>query len=167
MAGFVLAHLSGETELALEALDRAVGLNPNHAHAYGLRAMVLGWVNRNDEAVLSAEQAISLSPDHEFVFMFYHALAIAHMGAGRYEEASLWADRAVRANSGAPALRVKLSLCGHLGRLEEAEKCLRLLREVHPEPTVAAMMSELPKGLSPERAALMAEGLRKAGLPEK
>jgi len=167
MAGFVLAHLSGETELALEALDRAVGLNPNHAHAYGLRAMVLGWLNRNDEAVLSAEQAIRLSPEHEFAFMFYQAFAAAHMGAGRYEEALLWADRAVRANSGAPALRVKLSLCGHLGRLEEAEKCLRLLREVHPEPTVAAMMSELPKGLSPERAALMAEGLRKAGLPEK
>jgi len=98
--------------------------------------------------------------------MFYHALAMAHMGAGRYEEALLWADRAVRANSGAPALRVKLSLCGHLGRLEEAEKCLRLLCEIHPEPTVAAMMRESPKGLSPDRAALMAKGLRKAGLPE-
>jgi hypothetical protein len=53
------------------------------------------------------------------------------------------------------------------GRLEEAEKCLRLLREIHPDPTVAAMMRETPKGLAPERAALMAKGLRKAGVPEK
>ena len=66
-----------------------------------------------------------------------------------------------------PALRLKLSLCGHLGRLEEAVEHLRQLREIHSEPTIAGISLDLPKGFSPEIASRLAEGLRKAGLPEK
>ena len=167
-AAVALAGLAaGENETALAALDRATELNPNYAIAHAQRNYLLAWLNRPDEAIAAAERAVRLSRNDPVAFEPPHALCLAQLAAGRYEEALLWADRAVRANSGAPALRVKLSLCGHLGRLEEAEKCLRLLRETHPEPTVAAMMSESPKGLCPERAARMAEGLRKAGLPEK
>jgi len=60
-----------------------------------------------------------------------------------------------------------LSLCGHLGRHEEASKCLRRLRETYPEPTVAAVMRDMPKGMSPELVAYIAEGLRKTGLQEE
>ena len=69
-------------------------------------------------------------------------------------------------NAGLPALRLKLSLCGHLGRREEASECLQRLRETFPVPTLAAVMRD-PGGLSPERAAFLAEGLRRAGLPEE
>ena len=165
-AGYALGYLAGENETALSALDRAIELNPNFAVAFGQRALVLGWLNRPDEAILSAQQAIRRSPQNPNAFVFYTALAGAHMAAGRYEEALPWADRALRENSGAVALRLKLSLCGHLRRFEEAEECLHLLREIHPEPTIAGMMGDLPKGLSSERTARFAEGWRKAGLPE-
>ena len=77
-----------------------------------------------------------------------------------------WADRALVRNAGLPLQRVKLSLSGHLGRPEEASECLRRLRETYPEPTVTAMMRDVTKGMSPDVAARIAEGLRKAGLPE-
>jgi adenylate cyclase len=128
---------------------------------------VLVWLNRPDEAIASAEYAIRLSPHHEFAFSFYLALASAHMATGRYEEALSWADRALRENAGVVALRLKLCLCGHLGRSEEARKCLCLLREMHSEPTVAGVMRDIQRGLSPERARHYADGLRKAGLPEE
>jgi TolB-like protein len=166
-AGLALAYLAGENETALGALDRAIMLNPNFAHAFGERALVLSWLNRLDEAIASAEHALRLSPHHQNTMVSYTALASAHAAAGRYEEALMWADRALRENSGVPALRLKLSVLGYLGRQEEAEKCLRLLREMHSEPTIAGMMRDQPKGLSPERAAFLAEGLRRAGLPEE
>jgi TolB-like protein len=163
-AGYALGFLVGDNETALSALDRAIELNPYHALAFGQRALVLSWLGRNDEAIQSAEKAIRLSPHHSQAHAFYTALAVAHMGEGRYEEALLWADRSVRENSGAVGLRTKICLLGHLGRLEEAKETLRLLREIHPEPTVAGMMRELPRSFSP--AAHFAEGLRNAGLPE-
>jgi adenylate cyclase len=165
-AGQALAILAGENEMALTAIDRAIELNPNYAHAYAQRGVVLAWLNRPDEAIAAAERAIRLSPHDPTVFEPYSALCLAHLIAGRYEEALSWADRALGRNAGLPAWRLKLSLLGHLGRRDEASECLQRLRETYPEPTVAAMMRDLAKGVSPELAARIAEGLGKAGLPE-
>jgi TolB-like protein/class 3 adenylate cyclase len=166
-AGYALGYLAGENETALDALDRAIALNPNSAAAFGDRASVLTWVDRPDEAISSAQQAIRLSPQSPYLFVSYTAMASAHTAAGRYEEALLWADRAIRENSGAVALRLKLSLCGLLQRHEEAKECLHVLRAIHAEPTIAQMMGKLPKGLSARRAAVYVEGFRKAGVPEE
>ena len=165
-AGYALGYLAGETETALDAVDRAIALNPNSSGAFRQRALLLGWLNRPDEAIVAAQQALRLSPHDPSAFVLYTALALAHLAAGRYEEGLPWADRALRENSGIPALRLKLSLCGHLGLSQEAGECLRRLDETFPAPTVAAMMRDSSKGLSPTVAARIAEGLRLAGLPE-
>jgi tetratricopeptide (TPR) repeat protein len=164
LAGFALAGLAGENETALTAIDRAIELNPNYALAYGQRGQVLTWLNRPDEAIAAAERAIRLSLNDPIVFEPYQALCLAHLAAGRYEEALSWADRASGRNAGLPALRLKLSLCGDLCRREEASECLQRLRQTYPEPTVAAVTGDMPKGMSPEFTARIAEGLRKAGL---
>jgi adenylate cyclase len=166
LAGLALASLAGEHETGLAAIDRAIELNPNYAIAYAQRALVLNWLNRPDEAMVAAERAIRLSPNDPTVVVAYIALCSAHLAVGRYEEALSWADRALGSNAGLGALRLKLILCGHLGRREAASECLQRLRETYPEPTVATVMRDLPKGYSPEVAARFAEGLRKAGLPE-
>jgi adenylate cyclase len=165
LAGNVHAQLANENETALDAIDQAISLNPNLALAFAHRALVLNRLGRHDEAILAAQQAMRLSPQDPAAYVSYQAMAIAHLAAGRYEEALPWADRAVRDNGGAIALRLKLSLCGHLGRLEEASRCMRLLREIDPEPTIA------PAGRGDwgfaQLAARIREGLRKAGLPEE
>ncbi len=91
---------------------------------------------------------------------------LAHMAAGRYEEALSWADRALFENGGLPALRFKLAVLGHLGRIQETSECLRRLQEIHSKPTIANFQSDWPKVTSPEFAAHYIQGLRKAGLPE-
>ena len=170
LAGFVLSGMAGEGETALAALDRAIELNPNYAFAYAQRGIVLAYLNRPEEAIIAAERAIRLSPnDPTGLLSSYLALGLAHLFGGRYEEALSWADRALGSvrNAGLPALRQKLSLCGHLGHREAASECLQRLREIIPEPTVAIVMRNVVKGMSPELAARIAEGLRKAGLPEE
>jgi TolB-like protein len=166
-AGFTLAFLAGENDAALSAIDRAIVVNPNFALAFGLRALVLVFLNRPEEAILAAQQAMRLSPRDPLTFLFVQAHAFAHLAAGHYEAGMPWADEALRQNGGLPALRFKLSLCGHLGRLDEAKECLQRLRELHPEPTIASVMRDVSRGVAPEVAARMAEGLRKAGVPEK
>jgi hypothetical protein len=94
-------------------------------------------------------------------------MAFAHLAAGRYEAGLPWAEEALRENGGLPALRFKLSLCGHLGRRDEAAECLRRLKETHPEPTIPSVMRGMGKGIAPEIVARLAEGLREAGLPEE
>jgi TolB-like protein len=165
-AGFTLAFLAGENDAALSAIDRAIIINPNFALAFGLRALVLVFLNRPDEAILAAQQAMRLSPRDPLTFLFVQANAFAHLAAGRYEAGMPWADEALRQNGGLPALRFKLSFCGHLGRLNEAKECLNRLRELHPDPTVASVMRDVSRGVAPEIAARMAEGLRKAGVPD-
>jgi TolB-like protein/class 3 adenylate cyclase len=166
-AAIALVVLAGENQTALTAIDRAIELNPNSALAYAVRGIVLAYLNRPDEAIAAAERAIRLSPNDPIIFNSYQALCLAHLIAGRYEEALSWADRALAANARLPSLCQKLSLLGHLGRRDEAGECLQRLREAYPEPTVIAVMRAFTKGMSPELAAHIAKGLRKAGLPEE
>ena len=76
-------------------------------------------------------------------------------------------EAAIRENSGLPALRYKLSLCGHLGRYEEARECCCRIREAHAEPTITALSRDMPRGVTPEVTHRFIEGLRKAGVPKE
>jgi TolB-like protein len=163
LAGWALAGLANENETGLSAIDQAIALNPSLALAFGHRALVLIRLDRPEEAIAAAQQAMRLSPQDPAAFVFHQALAFAGLATGRYEEGFLWADRAVRENGGIVALRLKLALCGHLGRVEEAKECLYRLREIDPEPTIAPVRRI---AFSPTATAQMIEGLRKAGLPE-
>src|SRR5678815_3866461 len=120
-----LVVLAGENQTALTAIDRAIQLNPNSALAYAVRGVILAYLNRPDEAIAAAERAIRLSPNDPIIFNSYQALSLAHMVAGRYEEALSWADRAWDSDGGLAALRLKLSLLGHLGRPDESGECLQ------------------------------------------
>jgi tetratricopeptide (TPR) repeat protein len=157
---------AGRHNHPLSALDRPIVLNPDFAIAFGHRAVVLSYLNRPDEAIRAAHQAIRLSPFDPPMFSFYQALARAELAAGRYDAGLSWAEEAMRENGGMPALRLKLSLCGHLGRHEETRACLSRVGEFYCEPTITGIMRALPKGVVPELAARITEGLRKAGIPE-
>ena len=61
--------------------------------------------------------------------------------------------------------RLKLSLCGLLGRADEAGKYIRRFRESGAEPTVASLLSGVGNGAAVELVAHMAEGLCRANLP--
>ena len=70
------------------------------------------------------------------MFAAWMAMAFAHLAAGRYEARLPWAERARRKGGGLPPLGLKLSLCGHLGRRQEAGECLWELREMLPDVTI-------------------------------
>jgi TolB-like protein/Tfp pilus assembly protein PilF len=170
IAGYTIAVLAGEPSAALAAIDRALALNPNSAHAWGARGWVLGLQNQPIPAMVALQQAIRLSPLDPIGYFFSTGLAFAHLAAGRYEEAIEWADRTLHARPRhRVALRFKLVCLAHLGRTDDAREWLKHVLAVHPGLTIAAWKASYATAtvFAPELLALYTDGPRKAGVPEE
>jgi adenylate cyclase len=146
----------------------ALALNPNSALAWNASGWAQGFSNRPDLAIEALQRAMRLSPLDPRRWNFYGGLALAHLVAGRHEEATEWADRALHEQPRATAvLGFKAAACGHLGRVEEGGECVRRLLKLRPGFTVASAKKALGTFVSPEVIAIFLEGYRKAGMPEE
>ncbi len=65
IGAFVRANLTRDYDGAIEALDRALGLNPNSALAWGFSALVSAHSERHERAVEHAQRALRLSPPND------------------------------------------------------------------------------------------------------
>jgi TolB-like protein len=168
MGGWGIFILAGERASGLSAIERALALNPNSALAWNASGWAQGFSNRPDLAIEALQRAMRLSPLDPRRWNFYGGLALAHLVAGRHEEATEWADRALHEQPRATAvLGFKAAACGHLGRVEEGGECVRRLLKLRPGFTVASAKKALGTFVSPEVLAIFLEGYRKAGLPEE
>ena len=101
------------------------------------------------------------------------AIAFAHFFAGRYDDASSWAEKALAASSPRlqekpgyhPALLIAAASNALAGRLEEARNAIARLRQLNPTPHISNLKNQVPLR-RPEDLDRYAEGLRKAGLPD-
>ena len=166
MAAFTLFYFAGDLAVAGTAVDRTLALNPNSAHGW----MVRGYVSlpQPDDAIVAFERAIRLNPCDRLERGFIGGIAVAHLRAGRYEQALDWADRALGEQPTYPAaLRTKAIACAHLGRLKEAREAVRQLLDLQPWNTIARTAQFYARLFgSQDAAAIYVEGLRKAGMPE-
>jgi len=167
MAAFTLLYLGGDLAVAATAVDRALALNPNSAHAW----MVRGYVSlpHPDIAIEAFERAMRLNPFDRLERGFICGIAVAHLLARRYEQALDWSLRALREQPSYPAaLRAKAVACAHLDRVEEAREAVRQLLDLQPWNTIARTAQFYARLFgSQEAAAVYTEGLRKAGMPEE
>jgi adenylate cyclase len=167
MAANTLSLFTGDHEAAISAVDRALILNPNCAHAWRTKGYVLVRQSRPEAALDAFNRAMRLSPLDPLGFLFTAGIAIAHLIAGRYEEAIEWTDRSSHEFPRyAPTTRYKVIALAHLGRIEEAREWLRRELELNPELTITGVKAAYAAAFPPERVNLFVEGYRKAGLPE-
>jgi tetratricopeptide (TPR) repeat protein len=59
---FNYCNWTGHGKKALATIDRAISLDPNHAEYYSLRAWILGNLDRHQESLRVAEQALNMNP---------------------------------------------------------------------------------------------------------
>ena len=162
-----LGFVVGDTEAAATLVDRALMLNPNLAGAW----WASGWTRiRLGEADLAIEhfaQAMRLSPLDPHTIAMQAGTALAHFLAGRYQEASSWAEKGLWEQTNyLTTLLVAAASNALAGRLPEAQKATARLRELHPTMRVTNIKNWAPRFRRPEDLARFADGLRKAGLPE-
>jgi tetratricopeptide (TPR) repeat protein len=168
MAAHVIAALGADHKAALAALDRALSLNPNSAHAWGAKGLVESYHGNADVAIECSMIAMRLSPLDQFGYNFKIAVTLAHLGAGRYEEALRWVEQTLHSQPRFhAAYRIRLAIAGLLGRTEEAIEWLAQLLEVQPGLTVSAWAAHGSTFLSPLMMERMTTGMRQAGLPER
>ena len=147
-------------------IDRALALNPNLAAAWNLSGWVRAYRGELDLAIEHQARAMRFSPIDPFLYNMYIGTAFAHFLAGRYEEASDWANKALREQPNYPAAtRILAASKALLGQLTEAQGAMVSLRKFDPSLR-GSSVPELYPVRRPEDLAKLVEGLRKAGLPD-
>ncbi len=166
-AAFTLFYFAGETAMAMAGLDRALTLNPNAATGWGAKATLHALRNQPEPAIEACNRALRLSPFDPLGFYFAVVPAIAHLLAGRFEQAIEWADRALQYQPRyIPTRRYKIAANAHLGRLADARAELGKLLVIDPGATVARFRANAARSAAPEFIDVVSAGLRLAGLPE-
>ena len=107
-----------------------------------------------------------LSPLDPLLYSMQAGAALAHFLAGRYDDAALWAEKAIREQPNfVSALRISAASNALSGRLVEAQKAMDAAQQLEPEFRISNLKDRVPFR-RPEDLARYEEGLRKAGLPE-
>jgi len=171
--GFSLAYVVHDVEVGATLIDRALLLNPNLAEAWHFSGWVRIYLGQPEIAIEHLAHAMRLSPVDPLTFVTLMAIAFAHFFAGRYNDASLWAEKALAASPPRlrekavyhPALLIAAASNALAGRLEEAQNAIAQSRQISPTAHISNLKNQIPLR-RPDDLVRYAEGLRKAGLPD-
>ena len=171
--GFALAYVVHDVEVAAALIDRALQLNPNLAEAWHFSGWVRIYLGEPEAAIEHLAHAMRLSPLDPLTFVTQMAIAFAHFFAGRYDDASSWAEKALATSPPGlrerpvyhPALLIAAASNSLAGRLEEARNAIARLRQLNPTPHISNLKNQIPLRRL-EDLARYTEGLRKAGLTD-
>jgi tetratricopeptide (TPR) repeat protein len=164
--GYALAYVVGALDEGAAFIDRGLVLNPNSATAWNASGWAKVWLGEPEVAIQHFAYAMRLSPLDPVLQLFLGGTALGHFFTGRYDEAVLWAGKAVRQEpTYLSAVRALAASNALAGRLEAAQIAVALLRQVDPALRISNLKDVAPLR-RPEDLARYEEGLRRAGLPE-
>jgi adenylate cyclase len=160
-------RLSNQNEEAIRRLKTAIRINPNSSSAIGWLGVTFVYTHEHDKAAELLHKAIRLSPQDPWVSVYILHLGMIEFMAENYDEALEWAGKAIHENPELPTgYRMLASIHGILGNLPEARAAYEQFIHRAPGMTIEAFLRGVPFAY-PADAEQYAEGLRKAGMPEK
>jgi TolB-like protein len=161
-----LGWVVGDLDAAANFIDRALVLNPNLAGAWYASGWVRAYRGEPEVAIEHFARAMRLSPLDPHTIAMQAGTALAHLLAGRYDEASSWAEKALWEQTNyMTTIRIAAASNALAGRLAEAQKIMARLRELDPALRVSNV-KHWAQFRRPGDLARFEDGLRKAGLPE-
>jgi tetratricopeptide (TPR) repeat protein len=165
-SGFTLAFLNGELEAGLALTDRALVLNANLAVAWQASGWIRAYVGEPETAIEHLAHAMRLSPLDPQRPQLWAATALAMRCAGRYEEAILWAKKAIQDQPMFLAAHVGYAISLALaGRKHDAQKALSQALQLDPSLRVSRLALVPLLRRSEDRDNLV-KGARLAGMSE-
>jgi class 3 adenylate cyclase/TolB-like protein len=163
--GLLSGYIDADFDAAATAYREALRQNPSESLAWLYLATLQGWRGEAGEAVLSAGQALRLSPLDPLKYYFDSLAGAAMLGAHRYDEAIALSQRSLRHNrSHLSTLRVLAMAQALGGDVEAARVTGRELLDKDPTFNVSTFLRVSPWRVSPEVSTL-ADALREAGVP--
>ena len=146
MTDLVQAHLylmEKEHDKALAAAEKAVLFRPSCDVSYAVKASVLNYLGRPEEAVPLARFAIRLSP----VYPSYYPtiLGYAYYHCGKFKEAREAAEVSIKTDPKDLDAMILTTISDvALGNMEQADKMAVEISNSHPEFTPAAFIANHP-----------------------
>jgi TolB-like protein/class 3 adenylate cyclase len=145
-------------------IEQALVVNRNLARSWNLSGWVKTWLDEPEIAIQHLERAMRLSPLDFAFHAMEAATAFAHLRAGRYAEATVWAEKALRDQPNNTDALAALSIANSLtGDLDKAQAAMKRLLQLAPGRRISNFFAPHTPA---ERRALIGDALRKAGMPE-
>lgn len=164
--GFALTQVTDSLDAGAAMIDRALAINPNLTSAWFLSGWTQIYLGEPERAIEHFARAMRLNPLDPLMYRMQTGTAAAQFLAGRYEQSSLWAEKALRLRpNDLPSLRIAAASHALAGQTTEAKRAVGRLRQLDPALRVSTV-AELVPFRRPEDVSRYAEGLQKAGLPE-
>jgi adenylate cyclase len=164
--------LQNRFDAALATYDRAIALDRNLTTAYFGRARHLIVVGRAADAVASMERAIRLSPRDPDLYLWYYVVCHAHTHLARDAATIEWCLKSI--GTGKMFWHVWVDLASAYawrGQTAEAAAAVAEILKLRPGLTVQRMVEEAwshsDNATFRKEYQRIAEGVRKAGLPEQ
>jgi adenylate cyclase len=146
---------------ALAAADAGLAVNANFAQLYGARSGARTSLGRFDEAIIDVQQAMRLSPRDSATGIWRLLWGDAELGRGRYDAAIDQYQKAISAGLRTYAPYANMAAAYALaGKMDEARRAMAEAHRLKSGLTVQWVITHAPD------VARLAEGVRKAGLPE-
>ncbi|MBV9286837.1 MAG: tetratricopeptide repeat protein, partial [Hyphomicrobiales bacterium] len=176
----VMAHLARADSLnnarqpksALAEVEAVIADDPDNAKAHADAGYYKMYLGRSEDGIAGIETALRLSPHDGGVPLWQSYLCRGYNLLGRWEQAIEWCEKAIAA--GAPrkpwVLVQLVGAYGGAGRDKEAKEAVGRLHDLDPNFTVQTYLTNADFYGDPTfrmQAARLAEGMRKAGLPEE
>jgi tetratricopeptide (TPR) repeat protein len=165
-AGHTLAYVVEDFDAGALFIERARTLNPNLGSAWYASGWLGVWIGEPQAAIEHLERFMRMSPLDPALALARNAIALAHVFAGRYDEAVRHAEQALSEQPNSPlALRAAATSYALAGRIKQARKVMTRLREIDPALRISNLNDRSPLQ-RPQDIAKYAEGMRIAELPE-
>lgn len=127
-------NVSGFPEEALAAGQRAIALSPTSEFGYFACGQASVYLGRPEEALAYFEKEEQLAPGRPVIWISYLWRAVAHLIAGRWEQALEAYDKSLVVTPDNALPNMGRAIClRHLGRLDEARTCMARGRKSEPD----------------------------------
>ncbi|CDX18150.1 putative adenylate cyclase 3 [Mesorhizobium sp. ORS 3324] len=164
-AAIAIGLVEHNRTLAQETFEAALAISPSAAWAYSWGALILGWGGEAERAIDWGEQGIRLSPLDPWITAALHGICMGHFLRGRYEDAAVAAQRAIRSKPGFSVSHMFLAAAlAKLGRMDDAKAAAERVIQLQPNFSSTGQCSAI--GCSPALAGPLIEAMRASGLPE-
>jgi len=162
--GHVQSFLLRDFDRAMLFLDRAIEAGPSSSIAWTMSGATCGYIGNGPLAVERAERGVRLAPQDTYRFWHEALLGQAHYVNHNFEEAVVWARRAVGRNGAvAFSLRTLIASLIALGKSDEAAAAVSHLLRVQPGFRLGPYEKRCP--FQGETLTTWIARLRAAGLP--
>jgi TolB-like protein len=168
MTSHVISVFAADTRRGRALVERSIALNPNCAHAWGVKGWNHLYAAEGAEGVAAMQRATRLSPVDPMSHYFYSGIAACSMLLGEYETMAQWAERSVQLGARyASNWRFYAAALAYCGRRDDAREAVRRLLALEPDLTVETVARSRANQASERPRQLLLDGLRLAGLPER